>query len=183
MNNYFYGSLIIFFIMVLSLKLIHKYYDKEILGRNIWHDPTAIIDYGLDTPGTSQQIFDIYSLSHISHGILFFILFNMLQPYWPKYFNMNVEKSFLLSIGIECLWELFENSEAIINKYRKRPEYKNYKGDSIVNSIGDIFCVILGYYLCYKNIKFGILYVIITEIVLIPFRANLLYVSIGSLIT
>ena len=107
----------------------------------------------------------------------------MLQPHWPKYFNMNIEKGFFLSIIIECLWELFENSEAVIKKYRQRDEYKNYKGDSIVNSIGDIFSMIIGYYLCYKNMNFAILYVIITEIVLIPFGANLLYMSIGSLLT
>ena len=178
-NKYFTISLIISISIIIILYLSNR---TKLLGRPIWHEPKRIVDWGLDTPATNKQILDIYSFSHITHGILLFLTFSYLQPYWPKYFNMNIEKAFLISIIIEFLWELFENSDAVIKKYRSRPEYKNYEGDSIINIIGDIICMMLGYYLCYKNKNLAILYVLITEIVLIPYGANLYYLSIGSLI-
>ena len=80
------------------------------------------------------------------------------------------------------MWEIFENTPYIINKYRKRPEYENYEGDSIVNMIGDLACMIIGFYLSFKNKNVAIIYLVITELVLMPFGANFLHLSLGSLI-
>ena len=113
------------------------------LGRPIWYNPKKIISLELDGADTSQQIFDIYSFSHITHGILLFYFF--------KYLNTNVIHGLYLTILLELIWEIFENTPYIIKKYRQSPEYKNYKGDSIVNIIGDTIFTILGYYLAYKS--------------------------------
>ena len=96
--------------------------------------------------------------------------------------NLNNIKGFLLSIIIEIIWEILENTPYIINKYREKPEYIGYKGDSIINSIGDTFSMIIGFYIAHKNKKIALLYLLITEIILIPFSANFLYLSFGSLI-
>ena len=146
----------------------------EIFGRPLWHHPKKLINFELDGKGTSQQIFDIYSFSHITHGILFYFLL--------KYLNYNTINGLYITIILEILWEIFENTPYIINKYRKKKEFQNYKGDSIVNMIGDTIFTILGYYLSYKFEKIAILYIIISEIILIPCKANFLYLSIGSLI-
>ena len=49
------------------------------MGRPLWHDPKKIINFELDGKGTSQQILDIYSFSHITHGILFYFLIKHLN--------------------------------------------------------------------------------------------------------
>ena len=146
----------------------------EIFGRPLWHHPKKLINFELDGKGTSQQIFDIYSFSHITHGILFYFLL--------KYLNYNTINGLYITIILEILWEIFENTPYIINKYRQKKAFKNYKGDSIVNMIGDTIFTILGYYLSYKSEKIAILYMIISEIILMPFKANFLYLSFGSLI-
>ena len=128
----------------------------------------------LDGKGTSQQIFDIYSFSHITHRILFYFLL--------KYLNYNTVNGLYITIFLEILWEIFENTPFIINKYRQKKAYKNYKGDSIVNMIGDIIFTIVGYYFAYKSPKLSIIYLVVSEMLLTPLKANFLYLSFGSLI-
>lgn len=162
-------SVIITIFILLKLTKINKF-----LGRPIWHETINIIDYNLDAPGTSKQILDIYSFSHITHGILFYFVF--------KYLKIPIIQAFGLSIILEIILEIFENTPYIINKYRERPEYVNYQGDSIVNMIGDLLSMIIGFYLSFKNKNIAIIYLIITELILIPFGANFLYLSFGSLL-
>ena len=87
----------------------------------------------------SQHLFDWYSLSHIIHGILFYGLFTLLFPRLPVGYRL------LLSIGLEAVWELVENSPWIINRYREQALAQGYFGDSIVNSLGDGFAALCGF--------------------------------------
>tara|TARA_B100000900_G_C20426801_1_gene653287 strand:- start:266 stop:796 length:531 start_codon:yes stop_codon:yes gene_type:complete len=167
------------FYIILSILLILYILpikEQKILNRPIWHNPKKLIDYELDGNGTNQQLFDIYSFSHISHGILFYHFLN----------NINIpivkKNSLLISLILEISFEIFENTPYTINKYRKKKEFENYNGDSIINIIGDILCTIIGYYLAQKSLKYSFIYLIISEILLIPLNANLLHLSIGSLI-
>ena len=96
--------------------------------------------------------------------------------------NISTINSFYICIIIELLWEVFENSEYIINKYRNKQNYENYTGDSIMNSISDIYAVIFGFYITYKNKQFAIIYLFVSEILLMKYNANLLKLSIGSLL-
>jgi hypothetical protein len=50
-----------------------------------------------------------------------------------------------LEVGIEAAWEIFENSSFVINRYRLNRAYTGYAGDTIVNSVGDILSMMLGY--------------------------------------
>jgi hypothetical protein len=146
--------------------------NKKILGRTIWHEPMKLIDYKLDGDATSKQVFDIYSFSHITHGIILYFILKIL----------GFKNIIYIAVLIEIIWELFENTSFIINKYRKKKEFKNFTGDSIVNMIGDVMATIIGIYLAYISHKIAILYVIGSELILYPLGANLLYLSIGSLI-
>ena len=120
----------------------------------------------------SKNFFDIYSFSHISHGILFHLLF--------KYFNLNFLTGLYLTIILEFLWEMFENTEFIICVYRT--DYEEYEGDSYLNITGDIIFTVIGYLLAAKTIYGSILFLIISEILLIPYKANFLFLSFGSLL-
>ena len=120
----------------------------------------------------SKNLFDIYSFSHISHGVLFYLFF--------KYLKINFLTALYLTIILEFLWEMFENTEFIICVYRK--DYENYDGDSYLNITGDIICTIIGYLLASKTIYGSILFLIVSEIILIPYKANFLELSFGSLL-
>ena len=166
-------SLSFFFLLLLIICLITPS-NLKLMCRPLWHAPKKIINFELDGKGTSQQILDIYSFSHITHGILFYFLI--------KYLNYNIKSGLGITIILETLWEIFENTPFIINKYRQKKAYKNYKGDSIVNMIGDIIFTIVGYYFAYKSPKLSLIYLVVSEILLTPLKANFLYLSFGSLI-
>ena len=85
-----------------------------------------------------------------------------------------------LAIIIEIIWEIIENSDYIIKKYRQT--YKDYYGDSLINILGDIIFMIIGYILSYLNSNFGILVLILIEIVLYKYNANIYQLSIGTLL-
>ena len=86
----------------------------------------------------SQQLFDPYSLTHILHGFLLFwlvsLIFRKLSPAWQL----------SLAAILEAIWEVFENTNFVINRYREQTAALGYTGDTVVNSIGDLSCAIVG---------------------------------------
>lgn len=62
-------SLFVFFFLLLIIYFITPY-NLKLIGRPLWHNPRKFVNFKLDDKGTSQQILDIYSFSHITHGIL-----------------------------------------------------------------------------------------------------------------
>jgi hypothetical protein len=120
----------------------------------------------------SLQFIDIYSFSHISHGIIFYYIFHYIQ--------IDILSGLYLTIILEFLWEMFENTDYIINKYRKN--YKNYHGDSNINIFGDIINTIIGYLFAYNLPYTSIIYLILSELLLIPYKASLFQLSVGGLI-
>ncbi len=122
---------------------------------------------------SSQEYFDIYSFSHITHGILFYHFFS--------YLKFPTQQIISFSILSEILWEYIENTDYIIERYRSH-NFKNYKGDSNINIVGDILFSIIGIYLSYISPSFSIFIMIFLEIILSKYKANFLYLSIGSLL-
>ena len=92
-----------------------------------------------DSPKTSQMLVDWYSLSHVVHGLLFYALLWLLFRRW------SFERRFLIAILIEAGWEVIENTPMVIDRYRAVTVSFGYTGDSVLNSMGDIGCMILGF--------------------------------------
>jgi hypothetical protein len=87
----------------------------------------------------SQHIFDWYSFTHIVHGFtLYFLIWLALPraPFAPR---------LALAVLIEAAWEIIENTDLIINRYRAETVSLDYFGDSIVNSVADTAIMIFGF--------------------------------------
>ncbi len=119
---------------------------------------------------TSQQFFDPYSFSHLLHGICFFGLFYLLIP------KISLSWRFVFSMALEAGWEILENSEFIIGRYREQTAALGYNGDSIINSCGDLLSCGLGFFLAnYLGLKKSILLIAIIELLmLLSIRDSLL---------
>jgi len=88
---------------------------------------------------TSQQLLDPYSFTHILHGFLFFWLITLLLRPMPRGWQL------WLALLFESAWEVFENTPYVINKYRTETAALGYQGDTIVNSLGDLACALVGF--------------------------------------
>lgn len=87
----------------------------------------------------SQHLFDPYSFTHFSHGLFFYwILFGLFRGW-------SLERRLLAAVSLESLWEFFENSSFVIERYRTATVSLDYHGDSVMNSVGDILSCTLGF--------------------------------------
>jgi hypothetical protein len=89
----------------------------------------------------SQHLLDPYSFTHLLHG---FLLCGLLVLAVPR---LSVVWRLWLAVSIEAVWELIENSEFVIRRYRQETAALGYHGDTIVNSLGDILVCGLGFML------------------------------------
>jgi hypothetical protein len=111
---------------------------------------------------TSQHLFDPYSFTHILHGVLFCGILAWAFPRVPLPWRI------FTAAAIECVWEIVENSQYIIQRYRSVTIGLGYEGDSIANSLSDISCCLLGFYLAYRlGLKRSIVFFVVVEVVLL----------------
>ena len=95
----------------------------------------------------SQHLTDWYSFSHVIHGLLFYGAAHLLWRRWKLLGGLPARWALPIALVIEAVWELFENSPVIIDRYRAVTVSWGYSGDSIVNSVADIGWMAAGFWL------------------------------------
>lgn len=104
----------------------------------------------------SQHISDWYTFSHIIHGVAFYWIL------WSFGRRLAIGLRLVLAIMLEASWEIFENTDFIINRYREATISLDYYGDSIINSVGDVLAALVGFVLAYRMPVWVILALVIT---------------------
>ena len=55
-----------------------------------------------------------------------------------------------ISVALEAGWEIVENTDAVIQRYRETTIALDYYGDSVVNSVADMLAMVLGFVLAWR---------------------------------
>lgn len=109
----------------------------------------------------SQQLFDPYSFTHILHGFfLFWLVALLLRRFAPS-------TQLCIALALEAAWEVFENTRFVIDRYRAETAALGYEGDTIVNSLGDLACALVGFLVARKlGLRWSLVVFVLVEVVL-----------------
>ena len=100
----------------------------------LWHGVTMSSE-------NSQHLSDWYFPSHIIHGFVFYWIL------WMVARRQSVGVRLILATIVESAWEIIENTDWIINRYRETTISLDYYGDSVINSTFDILFMVVGFIL------------------------------------
>jgi hypothetical protein len=120
---------------------------------------------------TSQHFADWYTYSHVLHGVIFYWLL------WAVFRGrLSVAARLVIAMLMEAAWEIFENTGFIIERYRTQTISRDYAGDSVINSVGDMLATLVGFLVAARLPPWlTVVLLIATEItMLILLRDNLL---------
>jgi hypothetical protein len=125
---------------------------------------------GIHSGHTSQHLADPYTLTHALHGM---VLYALLRPSAGR---LGPGSRLLLALALEALWEVVENSQAVVERYRRATIALGYAGDSVLNSVGDLAACGLGYLLAGRlPVRWSVAVVVLVEVALLAvYRDNLL---------
>ena len=97
-----------------------------------WHGETVSSE-------NSQHIADWYTASHILHGVIFYGFLWLILRRW------SLGTRLVIATGIEAVWEIAENTDKVIDRYREATIALDYYGDSVLNSVADIGWMWVGF--------------------------------------
>ena len=150
------------------------------LGRLWWcklGDGAIYVNEAWNSSHPSQHFLDPYPFTRILHGVLFFWIAGLLLSKYGTFWQ------FTAAIVAEAGWEVLENTNFIIEKYRENTASLDYFGDSIANSIGDLAACVIGFLVA---MKFGmwrsLVFFLVVEIFLLIWIRDSLLLNILMLV-
>ena len=113
------------------------------MGRRLWgiSGTPGLWSGNINSSHNSQFLWDPYTLTHITHGILLYAILAV------AFRTLPLSTRLLMAVSVESMWEVIENTNFVIQRYRAETISLNYFGDSIVNSMGDILACMTGFLL------------------------------------
>lgn len=161
---------VVLLLMIVSLRALGRMFLCACGYFDVWTSDTC-------SSNNSQQLFDPYSFTHVLHGFLFFwlikLLFRRMTAFWQ----------FWLALLLESAWEVFENTSFVINKYRTETAALGYTGDTVVNSLGDLACALVGFLIARQlGVRRSLIVFLLIEVVLILWIHDSLLLQILMLI-
>ena len=93
----------------------------------------------IGTEEANQQVLDWYAPSHLLHGLLFYAALWLVVP------RMAIGWRLVIATVVECAWEIVENTDAMIQRYRDTTVSADYVGDSVLNSVSDVVAMWVGF--------------------------------------
>ena len=136
----------------------------HLMGQPLWCKCGGLSPWSWDiwSSHNSQHLVDPYFFTHVLHGV---VLCGLL--YWlPR--RVSESSRFLTAVILEAGWEILENCPMIIERYRAATISKDYFGDSIINSGGDLIACIIGYLLARQlGFRRSMVFFLLTELILL----------------
>jgi Protein of unknown function (DUF2585) len=133
------------------------------------HGPIRLWSGDINGAENSQQLFDPYTFTHVSHGAVFYGVTRLVLG--PRALMVRA----ILALAVEAAWEVYENTDTVINRYRAATIALGYYGDSIINSLFDVVACAAGFVLAWKlPTRLSVAGVIVLEVALaMTIRDNL----------
>jgi len=166
-------------VLLTTVLLIATIVSLHLLGRRWWCASGDLTPWTSDawSRHTSQHLFDPYTFTHALHG---FVLCGLFAWGLPK---LAGEWRFLLTLALEAIWEIFENTNYIIDRYRTATAAFGYEGDSIWNSVGDIIACSIGFLIATQlGLRRSLLIFVATELVLLLWVRDSLVLNVVLLL-
>jgi hypothetical protein len=105
---------------------------------SLWHGQ-------VNSAGNSQHLTDWYTFSHVIHGFLFYALLWSVGRWRAG--GLPIGLRLAAAVLLEASWEVLENTDMVINRYREATIALDYYGDSVLNSLSDVGAMVLGFVL------------------------------------
>jgi hypothetical protein len=111
------------------------------MGRKIWgiSGQPGIWAGDINSRHNSQYLTDPYSFSHLTHNILLYGLMCTVARRLPRGVRA------IIAMALEAGWEVLENNNTVIERYRAATISLHYYGDSVMNSMCDILTCMIGF--------------------------------------
>lgn len=149
------------------------------MGRVWWCEAGDLVPWSWDiwSRHNSQHLIDPYLFTHILHGVFEFWILGLIFPKMPLAWRL------VIAIAIESAWEVGENTDTVIQRYREATLSLDYYGDSILNSLADIIACAGGFMIAYR-LKFwrSLALFLLTELALVVTIRDSLILNVIMLI-
>jgi hypothetical protein len=107
--------------------------------------PVRLWSGDINSDQNSQQVFDPYSFTHVIHGAAFYGLTRLVLG------AASFGPTAIAVITLEAAWEVYENTNQVINRYRAATISLGYDGDSMINSFFDMVACLFGLLLAWRR--------------------------------
>ena len=118
--------------LVIMVVLVGAAYQLRSQGRLWWCACDYLLLWSGDpwSSGNSQHLLDPYSFTHVLlYGFVFCGLLALTVS------RLTAVGQLWIAVSIEALWEVVENSQFVIQRYREETAALGYQGDTIVKSL------------------------------------------------